>query len=477
MIGLAAVAGIQARVSAQLARAYDASRMRRPTRGRPRGRPRRPLRNRSATSTSPPLAWPSVSGPATISPAASNSSPSARPVCAVGSGTTSTRFVGRVKGDGRPRWGGIRLSVQPRWAGPCDAGSDGVVCVWDVSQRRIKFRLTEHKATVTSLAFSRDGRRLASGSLDGTVRLWDATDGRKLRELSENIGEVFSLAFHPLRAELAIGTGKSRQPTEPGEIRIWNVEKGPSLASLSGHHGAVNCVVYSPDGQLLRVRQRRSNDRSTRDADGQPQHTLKLAPARRIAPTANRVLQFRDVKTGRDWRLVQHVRSARRIGFSGDGTRLTAAVADGTVAMWEVPSGKEGLSLAAHEGVVHAIAISPSGKVVASAGMDRVVKLWSVATGSELSSYLGHRNEVNELAYSPDGQWLASGDDDGSIKLWRPDQRQETYLFTHLSAAVFGVAFSPDGKTLAAGTADLFQPRKAGEIKLWDVASRRKYGR
>ena len=67
---------------------------------------------------------------------------------------------------------------------------------------------------------------------------------------------------------------------------------------------------------------------------------------------------------------------------------------------------------------------------------------------------------------------MASGDDDGSIKLWRPDQRQETYLFTHLSAAVFGVAFSPDGKTLAAGTADLFQPRKAGEIKLWDVASR-----
>ena len=57
--------------------------------------------------------------------------------------------------------------------------------------------------------------------------------------------------------------------------------------------------------------------------------------------------------------------------------------------MWEVPSGKEGLTLAAHEGVVHTIAISPSGKVVASAGMDRVVKLWSVATGSELGSYSG----------------------------------------------------------------------------------------
>ena len=184
------------------------------------------------------------------------------------------------------------------------------------------------------------------------------------------------------------------------------------------------------------------------------------------------MLQFRDVKTGQDWRLCCTSRSARRIGFSGDGKRLAAAVADGTVRMWEVSTGKEGLSLAAHEGVVHAIAISPAGKVVASAGMDRVVKLWSAATGSELQQLSGASHEVNELAYSPDGQWLASGDDDGLIKLWRPDQRQDTYLFTGLSAAAFGVAFSPDGKTLAAGTGDLFQPRKAGEIKLWDVASR-----
>ncbi len=366
----------------------------------------------------------------------------------------------------------LALAFSPDGHSLASAGSDQVICLWDLSQRRPRLRLTGHSAAVTAVAFSPDGRRLASGSLDGTVRLWDPADGRMLREITGHRGEVFTVAFHPLRPELAVGTRLSRQPTEAGEIQVWNVETGRALRSLTGHHGAVNCVAFSPDGQLLASASEDQTIVLWNDHDGKPAHTLSLAQAGAPARTANRMLRFRDVKTGQESSLLLHVSSAQRLRFSRDGKRLAAAVADGTVHWWDVSTTKEGISLAAHEGAAYAIAINPSGTVVASAGMDRVVKLSSMATGSELGSYLGHRSQINELAYSPDGKWLASGDDDGLIKLWRPDQRQDTYLFTGLSAAAFGVAFSPDGNTLAVGTGDLFQPRKAGEVKLFDVASR-----
>ena len=264
MIGLAAVAGIQARVSAQLARAYDASRSAlADTRTAQR-------QTKAALEESQRNLYFASFGLAEREWAGHHIAGSEQflaqcpsrlrrwewhhldALCRTGEG-------GLVGHDGAV----YALAFSPDGRALASAGSDGVVCVWDVSQRRIKFRLTEHKATVTSLAFSRDGRRLASGSLDGTVRLWDATDGRKLRELSENIGEVFSLAFHPLRAELAIGTGKSRQPTEPGEIRIWNVEKGPSLQLTVWTSRCGQLRRLQPRRSTIGVRQRRSNDRST----------------------------------------------------------------------------------------------------------------------------------------------------------------------------------------------------------------------
>ena len=170
-----------------------------------------------------------------------------------------------------------------------------------VSQRRLQFRITGHKATVTSLAFSPDGRRIC---------LWQPRRHRPVVErrrrpetagAHREHGEVFTIAFHPLRPELAIGTRQSRQPTGPGEIRIWNVENGPAAAVI---HRASRCgqlCRLQPRRSTTGLRQRRSNDRSlARQSTGSQCTRLSLAPADVSARTANRVLQFRDVKTGQD---------------------------------------------------------------------------------------------------------------------------------------------------------------------------------
>jgi WD40 repeat protein len=287
---------------------------------------------------------------------------------------------------------------------------------------------TGHSAGVDAVAFSPDGKTLASGGDDNTVKLWEVSTGTELRTLKHS-SPVRSLAFSPDGSTLASGSADNT-------VKLWDASTGTELRTLKRHSEPVNSIAFSPDGKTL--------------ASGSADNTVKLW----------------DVSTGAELRTIKGhsnlVNSVRSVAFSPDGKTLASGSADNAVKLWDVSTGTELRSLQVN--FVNSVAFSPDGKTLASGGNDTAVKLWDVSTGTELRSLKGHSAFVFSVAFSPDGKTLASGSDDNTIKLW--DVSTGTELGSlEVNSWVHSVAFSPDGKTLASGGSYF------DAVKLWDVST------
>jgi WD domain, G-beta repeat/AAA ATPase domain len=127
------------------------------------------------------------------------------------------------------------------------SSGDRTVRLWDVRTRRPLATLTGHTGLVSSVAFSPDGRTLATGSLDDTVRLWDVRTRRPLATLTDPATSVTSVAFSPDGQTLATGSLDLTVAT----VRLWDVRARRPLATLTGHTGPVEAVAFSPDGRTL----------------------------------------------------------------------------------------------------------------------------------------------------------------------------------------------------------------------------------
>jgi WD40 repeat protein len=271
-------------------------------------------------------------------------------------------------------------------SGSCGQGiiltcTQGEIRLWDVASGREVRTLSGHTDWVKSVAFSPDGRLLASGSDDDTIKLWDVASGREVRTLTGHTSDVFSVAFSPDGRLLASGSNDKT-------IRLWDVASGSLVRTLTGHTDRVLSVAFSPDGRLL--------------ASGSGDRTIKLW----------------DVATGSLVRTLSgHTDWVFSVAFSPDGRLLASGSSDKTIKLWEVASGREVRTLSGHTWSVYSVAFSPDGRLLAS-GSWQVIKLWDVATGSLVRTLEGHTSYVTSVAFSPDGRLLASGSWDNTIKLW-----------------------------------------------------------
>jgi WD40 repeat protein/tRNA A-37 threonylcarbamoyl transferase component Bud32 len=328
------------------------------------------------------------------------------------------------------------------------AGKPGEVKVWDLATGQELFACSGPAGPFWSLAFSPDGRRLAVGGSagkGGEVKVWDADSGRPLLSLPCDSGPVWGLAYSPKGDRLAGATGKVAPGglPAPGELQLWDTTTGQKLPSLRGHSALVYCVAFSPKGGRL--------------ASGSYDGTVKIwDPA-----TGQEILTLGD-----------HSGFVTSVAFSADGRRFASGSHDQTVKVWDAMAwdGASGviqhpLRTFRHASRVVSVAWSgPDVGRLAVASADHLVKVWDTATGQEALVLRGHAKPVLGLAFSPDGRCLATGGEDHAVKLWDLTTEPEVVALGGALNTVYHVAFGPDGVCLASANADR-------TVRRWDLAA------
>jgi WD40 repeat protein len=290
---------------------------------------------------------------------------------------------------------------------------------------RERLTLRGHDRQVLGVAWSPDGRQLASAGGDGLVLIWDAALGQEVRALHYRSGSR-ALAWSPDGSRVV-------SANSDGTIVAWRVASGKELLSFRAHTGEARAIAWSPDGKRL----------ATGGSD--------------------RVVQVWDAADGSNIHVLRgHTRTVRGLAWSPDGKRLASGSEDRTVRLWDALAGKEVLTLAGHLNWVTAVAWSPNGTWLASASNDPSVKVWDPTLGKEVFTLRGYTQAVRAVAWSPDSTHLVTGSEDSAVTVRPATGGPAEFTLRGHTAACTSVAWSGDGKSVASAAAD-------ATVKIWNA--------
>jgi len=370
----------------------------------------------------------------------------------------------------------VRVAFSPDGRQIASVCMGGILDVRDARTGEVLHTLQREMPAVRRIAYSQDGRYLAGARADGTVRVWDAARGQLLYTLEGHKGEAWQVAFGPDSRTLA-SCGADRS------VRLWDVASGKALQVFADHPATIKGVAFRPDGRFVVAAcddgtvkvWDRDTGRETFSFHGEliayPYHAWFSPDARRLAWSClDGVIKVWDTTTGRlEIDQQSNTYQCRAVAFSPDGKRIILAGFDATLRVLDAVSGREMLTIFAHSSVIADAAFSHDGNQLASASYDHTVRIWDATPldGDPQSGHCvtltGHKQLVSGVAFSPDGRWLASSSWDGTVKLWETSSTFiPRYTLRGHSGNVTSVAFSSDNQTLASGSWDK-------TVKLWDL--------
>jgi len=373
---------------------------------------------------------------------------------------------------------------------------------WDSEPRH----LLSHGASVSAVAYTRDGSRVVSVGSDGQGRVWSIDTGAVLNAISGQRNRVVSVAVGP---DGRVATGSLDQT-----LRIWLVgNSGATFVSLAGHTDTVSTVVFSPDGtsvltgspdgdarvwssrgepQLVQIDRHEvaaTSVEANRDgslavsggADGVARIWNDVGPLITLPHGGKEVLAVLDAKEQRVltwgddgsaklWTLrgvriaeFNHGAPVAAASLSADGRLLATAGADGVVGVWSASRGRLWSAKAAAP--LSAVAFSPDGKIVATAATS-VAHLFNARTGAVQRTLQGHTNAISELAFSPNGRLIATASLDSTARISDVASGTLRQAIDTNDLGLTSIEFSPDGKgVLTAG--------RDGDATIWPVAAGR----
>ncbi|MFM7426736.1 MAG: NACHT domain-containing protein [Elainella sp.] len=303
----------------------------------------------------------------------------------------------------------------------------------DVPLHQVDFSQTQIRQTVfaqtlgsiLAVAFSPDGRLLASSDAEGEICLWQVSDGKQILRCKDTQNHwVWSVCFSPDSQTLI-------SSSEDKVLRVWNVSTGECLQELRGHSNWIFAVAFHPSSEYL--------------ASSSEDQTV-------------RIWKLDDGECFGE--LTGHQAGVRSVAFSPDGQKLASGSSDGSVRIWTMPEGSCLQGLHSHSGAVRSVQFSPDGVWLASGGDDQILRLWQVETG-ELVREFPCSSRIWSVAFSPNSQFLLTGSDD-QICLWERQTPESIRQFEGHSGMVLSVAFSPEGSLAASGSDDQ-------TIRFWEV--------
>jgi WD40 repeat protein/tRNA A-37 threonylcarbamoyl transferase component Bud32 len=337
--------------------------------------------------------------------------------------------------------------------------------------------LRGHLDTVTSLAFSQDSRRLASGSDDRTVRIWAIAKGEEEMIIRGHSRPVTCVAFGANDRFIASGSLDNT-------VRVWDALNLQEAVTLKGHLRDVNSISYSPDAkwiatgsddQTVRIwpcGKDRSFIELGRDLGGVNVVAFDPSGARLAAATQTGQLYVWNLESRE---LIARLDAGKTVltgmSFSHNGRLLAATAEDGRLRIWDSRVFEPAASLApqtTETGIptgLTCLAFSPDDGSIALGSGAGAIHLFDVASGAICSSQRGYATRVTAIAYSPDGRGVATASADRFVRLWDTSLQNEIGTFRGHSQTVTSLVFSPDGARLASAGNDRI-------IKVWDVETR-----